>query len=116
MSIFEIITIIIVAIFVIKPEDIPVIVKKLKELKNYITSTKNELYSHIESEIGTINDSVTHETDFEKNIEQINFYLKKISLLDNEYQGKYHIDDIKAHYRKLMNKKINLELDNNSKK
>lgn len=94
MSITEIVLIIIVALVVIKPEDIPSILKKLKELYKYIISIKKQ----IDKEISKI----TEEDKESEDLEKINFYLKKIMDLGETYEGDYSLSDVKAEYHKLI--------------
>ena len=94
MSITEITLIIIVALVVIKPEDIPSIMKKLKELYKYIISIKKQ----IDKEINDITDEDKGSEDLEK----INFYLKKIMDLGETYTGDYSLSDVKVQYHQFL--------------
>lgn len=108
MSIFEILVVLIVSLLVVKPEDIPQIAKKLKELRSFITNTKKEIFAHFDTDIKKTNKNSSENLDIQ--MEQMNFYLEKISDLGTEYQGEYSLESVKEHYRKLMNKKISTEL------
>lgn len=109
MSLFEILIILLVSFLVIKPEDLPAILKKIQGFKKFIISTKEEVFSHFDQDIigknNLNNDLLEHEMD------QVNFYLEKISNLDSEYNGDYSLPSIKNHYRQLINKKIAKKLE-----
>ncbi len=108
MSLFEILVVLIVALLVVKPEDIPQIVKKLKELRAFVTNTKKEIFAHFDPDINKTNKNSSENLDMQ--MEQMNFYLEKISDLGSEYKGEYSLESVKEHYRKLMNQKISAEL------
>ncbi len=95
MSFSEILVVLVVAILVLKPEDIPVVFKKIKGAYNYIFSIKKE----IEKSVEKLSDSEEIEKD------EINFYLKKIVACDASYEGDYSLSDIKSFYHKLLLKK-----------
>lgn len=109
MSIFEILVILIVSLLLIKPEDIPQIISKLRELRSFITNIKKEIFAHFDLGINSKTTKNSSE-NLESQMEQMNFYLEKICDLDSEYKGEYSLESVKEHYRKLMNKKINNEL------
>jgi len=108
MSLFEILVILIVALLVVKPEDVPQIVSKLKELRAFVTNTKKEIFSHFDPDTNTKSKKLSE--DLSSQIEQMNFYLEKIGDLDSEYKGEYSLAPVKEHYRKVMNQKISSEL------
>lgn len=106
MSFLEILVILIVALFTIKPEDIPLILRKVKSVQSNLEQAKKNLWTYF-SETET-NLSLEKEiTEFS----QLNFYLEKIAALEAEYQGDYQLESVKEYYRQLMNKKLNQELD-----
>ncbi len=92
MSFSEIFIVLIVAILVLKPEDIPLLFKKVKEFYKYIFSIKKE----IEKTVDKLSDTKESES------EEINFYLKKIMASDVTYEGDYTLSDVKAFYHKLL--------------
>ncbi|RTK92694.1 MAG: DUF2672 domain-containing protein [Rickettsiales bacterium] len=110
MSLFEILVILIVSLLVMKSEDIPKIIKKIQEFKNFITNTKQEILSHFDQ--GVLTNKNSNNDLLEHEIDQVNFYLEKISKLGSEYNGDYSLISIKNHYRQLMNKKIAEEIKN----
>ncbi len=107
MSLFELLVVIIVGVLVSKPEDLPKMIAKFKEIRAFVINTKKEIMSHIDP-IGELESSVAEDvnTDFGAEMEQMNFYLEKISSLGSEYEGEYSMMDIKNHYRRLVNEQI----------
>lgn len=105
MSLFELLLVVVVGFFVLKPEDIRLILAKVKQVRSFINSTKQEIMSHIDPDITDVKNSDSY--NFKEEMEQVNFYLEKIANLDSEYQGEYSLPLIKEHYRKLINSKIN---------
>lgn len=100
MSFSEFLIILLVALFAVKPKDIPTILKKIKRIKSFIFDTKSEILSQIgmdkvAREVGTL----THNTD------EMNFYLEKIIKLDGVYEGEYSIDSLKKRYNNLIQQK-----------
>ena len=102
MSLFELLVVLIVAILVIKPEDLPLIIKKLQNFFDIITKTRAEIISYFSSD----QKEDTVEND---NIDQINFYLKKIVNLGSTYEGEYSLTKIKAHYQELIKELMETE-------
>ena len=100
MSLFELLVIFIVAFLVIKPKDLPKIVKKIKEFNKFFVKTKSEITSYFDA------DSPKNNIKIEDDIDQINFYLEKIAKLGNEYEGEYSLEKIKDHYHKTIKKSI----------
>jgi len=94
MSFTEIALIIIVALVVIKPEDIPSIFKKIKELYKYIASIKKQFDREI--------NKIMEEDKTSDEAEKINFYLKKIMDLGESYTGDYSLSDVKAQYHQII--------------
>ncbi|MDF2965947.1 MAG: hypothetical protein K0Q51_1335 [Rickettsiaceae bacterium] len=96
-SFSEIIVVLIVAVLVLKPEDVPILAKKFKELKNYFIDFKKEINKNI--------DQLTDQADItkaaEEDIEEINFYLKRIVELGSSYNGNYDLEEIRSHYKAL---------------
>lgn len=109
MSLFEILVILIVSLLVVKPEDIPHIMKKMKEYRAFITNTKKEIFSYFDPDINIKNNKDSSK-NLDMQMEQMNFYLERISNLGSEYKGDYSLESVKEHYRKLMNQKISTEL------
>jgi hypothetical protein len=89
-----------------KPEDIPKILAKIRQIKSFISDTKREIMSHIDLDIdASLKNSKSEHLEHE--MEQMNFYLQKIANLDSEYEGEYSLSLIKKHYRKLVKDEIN---------
>ncbi|MFK7973315.1 MAG: DUF2672 domain-containing protein [Rickettsiaceae bacterium] len=92
-----------------KPEDIPKILDKIRDIKLFITKTKQEIISHIDPDFADTNEQVNKINTDE--MEQINFYLARITNLDHQYNGEYSLRDIKDYYQQIIAKKIKIELN-----
>jgi Sec-independent protein translocase protein TatA len=108
MSFFEILVVLMVALLVTKPEDIPKITAKIRELRKFIHHSKQEFLGYLDPGFSI---EETQNKNLERNIEQMNFYLQKISDLGSEYEGEYSLEAVKEHYRIVMNKKINAAIN-----
>lgn len=106
MSLFELLVVVIVGFLVAKPEDFPKIIRKFKDIRAFITNTKKEIMSHLDP-ITELKDSVLEEVsaDLDDEMDQMNFYLEKISNLGAEYEGEYSLTSIKDHYRNVVKSK-----------
>lgn len=93
MSISEIFLVLIVALLVVKPEDLPEIIRFCKNILRYFNKVKKELLSFFEEE-----------TD---DVAEVNKYLLKISALDVHYDGEYKLHEIKSFYHKLLKERRN---------
>lgn len=108
MSIFELLVVIIVALFVLKPEDLSKILNVLKNIKAYISDFKKQLNSYINYSL--IDDSQSKEIKDEVN--QINFFIEKIIEIEGEYKGDYSLASVKEKYNELIKDKINKQINN----
>lgn len=100
MSLGEILVVMLVALMVTKPEDIPVIVKKIQQFKLYCLTIKKQLLLYITEDINT--DSSINEND----AELLNFYLQKILSIQGHYDGNYSISELKKNYDRLVKMQI----------
>jgi Sec-independent protein translocase protein TatA len=107
MSFGEIFILLVVAVFVMKPEDIPAIIRKFQQIKSYFTNAKAEVISYLGKELQI------EDKELDEDIEQINFYLKKIAHLNEGYDGNYSLEDIKTKYHQLVQQKVEIEKINN---
>ena len=109
MSLFELLVVLIVCILVTKPKDFPQIIKRIKEIRNFMNNIKKELIDYfkpiIESAESSIDDKKKSK-ELNEEIEQINFYLNKIANMGIEYQGEYSLTHIKKYYHNEVKKKI----------
>ncbi|MBA2628670.1 MAG: DUF2672 domain-containing protein [Rickettsiaceae bacterium] len=112
MSLFELLLIIIISLLVIKPEDIPKILAKIRQIKSFISDTKQEIMSHIDPDTHIKSSLIKSNEHLQHEMEQMNFYLQKIANLDSEYEGEYSLSLIKKHYRKLVKDKMKDEIKN----
>ena len=95
MSISEIALVLLVALLVVKPEDVPEIIKAFKKIFRYFHKIKKDIASIFEDEA--------------EDVGEINKYLLKISALDSKYEGDYTLEDIRAFYHKLLKERRNNE-------
>lgn len=103
MSLLEILVVIIVSLLVIKPEDLPKIFGKIREIKAFITSTKQEIMLHLDP-VSELNESILE--NFDQDMDMANFYLEKIANLGIEYKGDYSLAAIKEYYHGAMQDKV----------
>lgn len=92
MSISEILVVLLVALFVIKPEDIPAIAKYFKKMMRYFHKIRSDIMSAIDD-------------DDEEDVTEINKYLSKIAAIGAKYEGNYNLKEIKAFYHKVLKDK-----------
>jgi len=102
MSFSEILLILSVGVFVLKPSDLKIIGKTIREIFAYINKLKNEIFTSLDEESGT---NI-------KEQQQINNYMMKIIQLSGKYEGDYNLPSIKAYYHRLLLKQHN---DTNTK-
>lgn len=87
MSIAEISVILVIALLVIKPEDMPTIIKYIRNIRRYLRNLSSDIISKLEGE---------------EDPEEINRYLEKILALGDKYEGEYDLEEIKKYYSKLL--------------
>lgn len=97
MSISELLLVALVFVFLIRKQDLKLIISKAKEMQAMYYNFKADLFSKI------TNDNA----QFNNDLEEINFYLSKIVNLGSEYQGDYSLSGVKNHYHNLIKEKIN---------
>lgn len=95
MSIFELLLVATIAIFVLRPEDIPSIIKHIKNIRSYFLSLWQDVMNKL-NEPDDLND--------------INRYLEKIAALGDKYDGEYSLAAVKTHYLKLLKAKSKNDL------
>ncbi len=95
MSLFELLVVFIVGLFLIKPEDFPEIFKKIKSTRKYFAKIKLDFLAYFDEELAK-DTKIIHD-DFK----QINFYLERIANLGASYEGEYSLDKIRDYYKKL---------------
>ena len=98
MSISEILVICLIAIFVLKPEDIPRIAQALSALKSYFDKIKNDLLAHFDTD-------ALHNSKLDT--EAVNFYLEKIANMGHKYEGGYSLEEVKNKYFEILQNKMN---------
>lgn len=103
MSFGELIVIVIIAIFVIKPEDLPIIMKKLLQLQKSFRNFKNNALSYIEETIEADDKKIIDD------VNDINFYLQKIISIEGNYEGEYSKKAVKDKYQEIIKNQIEIE-------
>ncbi|WP_425363217.1 DUF2672 domain-containing protein [Candidatus Tisiphia endosymbiont of Hybos culiciformis] len=96
MSLGEILVVMLVAMIVTKPEDIPIIIRKIQEFKLYCSAVKNQALIYITKDLKIDNDILANDA------EQLNFYLERIINIQGYYDGNYSLNELKAKYDKLI--------------
>jgi hypothetical protein len=92
MSLTEILLVLILSVFVLKPADLKIIGRTISNIISYINKLKNEIFASIDEESGTN----------PKEQKQINDYMMKIIQLSGKYEGDYNLASVKAYYHKLL--------------
>jgi Sec-independent protein translocase protein TatA len=95
MSLEEILVIIIVAILLIKPEDLPIIFTKIQSFQQYLAALKRDLYS-------SLNHITKESVALKQDTQEINFYLHRIIDIVGFYDGDYSIESLKTRYNELV--------------
>jgi Sec-independent protein translocase protein TatA len=98
MSIGELIVILIIGLLVIKPEDIPGIIRLFGKISGKIHRLKNETLGSINSHSV---ERVTILSSFEE-AQRINFFITKISEMGFDYIGEYDVETLRVKYNDLM--------------
>lgn len=101
MSLGEILVVALVALIVIKPEDIPVIFKKILQIRAYLTSSKNQLLAYCDQELST------DASELDDNLDELAFYLQQIIGISGDYNGGYSVQELKKKYQELVVQEIN---------
>lgn len=96
MSFGEILVVMLIALMVTKPQDIPLIVKKIQQFKLYCLALKKQLLLSVSEDLHTDLDFI------EDNTEQLNYYLQKIINIQGYYNGNYSIAELKENYDRLI--------------
>lgn len=87
MSLTELLIVMIVGALVLKPEDLKIVVKSVRNFTRYLGKIKDEIFKSI---------------DDDEDQDQINNYMKKILAMSGKYEGEYDLPSIKAYYHKLI--------------
>ena len=106
LSLSEIVVVIIVCIIVVKPKDIPTIIKYFRKFKILIKNLQSEFYHVIKDLDSNItNNSTANNTQFfEEQVQELNYYLEKIHDSGIRYNGDYEINEVKTFYFKKLKK------------
>ncbi len=104
LSFGEILLILLVAILILKPEDLPSIMKYFLRLKKQIF--------HIKEYFGKVFHEIEEKTLNKDEINEMNEYVKKIQELGLAYDGEYNTKDLRKYYLSAI-KKIKEDDDKN---
>jgi hypothetical protein len=99
MSFYEILLVLLIAILLLKPEDIPLVAKKFIQSKNYIFSIKEEIATAIHKEVYS---------EIEGDVADMNKYLEKIIEIEGKYDGDYDLISVKKKYTTLLKNSKNV--------
>lgn len=119
MSISELLVVLIIALVVTKPQDLPAILKYFKQAKTYLSSLKGQIFKQLQEHIPDLNDisddtkgqesTKSGQIAYKDSPQELNFYLEKIILLQGFYEGDYSKEALKAEYNKLIKMQITKE-------
>ena len=99
MSFYEILLVLLIAILLLKPEDIPLVAKKFIQSKNYIFSIKEEIATAIHKEVYS---------EIEGDVADMNKYLEKIIEIEGKYDGDHDLISVKKKYTTLLKNSKNV--------
>ncbi len=102
MSLGEILVVAVIALLVTKPEDIPVIIQHIRQLREAFSNITNKAFISLSQRLET----TALEKILPENTDEINFYLQKIIAIQGQYQGEYTLERIKAKYHELIDEAI----------
>ncbi len=100
MSLGEMLVTALVALLVMKPQDIPSVLKTFYNIKSQLSDFVNGALSKINSELKEVHEPIMQD------IEELNFYLRKIIELEGSYEGDYSKESLKAKYQEVLKSKI----------
>ena len=98
MGLGEIAIILVVALILIKHEDLPHILRHFHQIRQYILQVKQEIANFVRKYTKDIEEG-------EPTLEEVNFYLAKIISVEGRYDGKYELSEIRNHYYFLLKQK-----------
>lgn len=84
-----------IGLLVIKPNEIFLIAKQIKKVKFYLSNVKSFIFEK------------NYLIEEQQEIEQLNFYLQKIIMLEGSYEGDYDLVTLKEKYHKLIKSTLN---------
>jgi hypothetical protein len=94
MSFAEILVVAIIAVIILKPEDISLLLKSCIKFKHYFFGIKKDMEAKLRAELEL--EGITE--DLASEIEIMNKYLEKIISKEGKYEGDYNLDAIRNHY------------------
>lgn len=102
MGMLELLVIFVVTIILVKPEDIPKIAQKIKQVRAYFTKGKADILSYLDIDaVGSGQEKLTLEDQ-----DKINYYLEKIASHGESYNGEYDLEKIKDYFNSIVSNKL----------
>lgn len=95
ISIGEIIIVAIIALLVVKPDDIPVLLRSVFNIRDKFSSLVHNVKGSVDSALASVHDEISGDE-----FEEVNIYLKKIMQSGKEYKGDYTLSSVKAFYHR----------------
>ena len=102
MSFSEILVVVVVALLIMRPEDIPIVAKNIYKIREYVKNFTDNIFSSLNVE--TMNS--------DEDIEAINNYIQKITAFGVNYNGEYSLEKVKDEYNKLVKQAAKKQLAN----
>jgi len=101
MSLSEVLVVIIIAILVCDIKDLKFIIKEFYKLKKCFLEIRQEVLEPFEQELVSLQSHADELID-QDSLSEINFYLQKITALNQSYSGQYSLKEIKKYYHQLI--------------
>lgn len=105
MSFSEIIMIMLVGLFLFKPEDARYFLKQLQALKQKTNAILGQFNSYLEMDLDGTPSKDKENLNQTDEVEKINGYLKQILQSGHEYEGEYSLEEVRRFYRSIERKK-----------
>lgn len=105
----ELVIIVLVSLFVMKPKDIVYIKNIFKSVRDIFDNAKNVVFDAVEK-LDDQDNTIDHKRiDQNKQIDhtcEINFYISKITSLGSTYEGEYDLHKIRKRYYEILKEQI----------
>lgn len=92
MSLGELLVVMLIALLVMKPSDLPIVIGKIRDLTKLLSKFKQEIFDYFKDQ---------KVVDIESELDEINFYLERIIKIEGKYDGIYELDSIRKKYLEL---------------
>lgn len=97
VSIGEIFVVAIIALLVVKPEEVPHLLRRALKIKDSFFSVVSDVKTSIFSVASAMHEEVPSDE-----MEEMNLYLKKIMQRGKEYSGEYNLNSVKRFYHRMV--------------